>query len=197
MKNKRIIKTVAAIILTTLVLSFLISQLNVYKLSPYLCTVLLHTTPEEFCESDGSETDLAIFGYTYAKVDRDGNLFLILTNRQKQRWKNSYFYLHILQKVLGDTRDIGITPSVPTDETFKTFYDNSDECGYEISEDYTKIISEPDDSLFFYLVIPYACIAMQFFNDVPTDKIRCEFIKVDENNNIIETIIWPDDIPSY
>ncbi len=166
---------------------------NTFKLSPLVCKYMLKVTPEEFVDCSGEGTKIA-YGYTYAKVDRNGNLFLVLTDEELSYWKNSRFDLQVLQKVIGEERSIGIDIIPPQDSISKIFYDDADTaCGFEISNDYTKIIAGPGDDKSYFALIPSACIAVQFFDGKPSDEIKVEYIEVNESQEVINMFTWPDD----
>jgi len=166
---------------------------NTFKLSPLVCKYMLKVTPEEFVDCSGEGTKIA-YGYTYAKVDRNGNLFLVLTDEELSYWKNSRFDLQVLQKVIGEERSIGIDIIPPQDSISKIFYDDADTaCGFEISNDYTKIIAGPGDDKSYFVFIPSACIAVQFFDGKPSDEIKVEYIEVNESQEVINMFTWPDD----
>ena len=196
---KKRFKIIITFLISILLHVLFISQLNVYTLSPQICKFFFDVTPEEFCRTDGIDTPLSRIGYhfIYAETDKDGNLVLFLTDKQVRRWKSSYFPLQVLQKYYGNTRDIGIDLSEPTDELLKLFYDQAEQCGFYISDDFTKIIASPEDNMFYFAVLPNACIAMQFFDGTPSDDIQLIYTEVDANGNVTKTIKWLEgEVPS-
>ena len=98
----------------------------------------------------------------------------------------------MLQCVLGDARDIGI--QVDYSKDFFHLMEDAQTCGYEISNDYTKVIESYEDNSWYYPVIMSACVKMQMFEGKTCSDIRVEFFIVDANGEIIETITYPDDI---
>ena len=166
--------------------------LTILHLSPTVCGLSLDgVSPDSFCETKGSGTWLE-GKYLFADVDRDGCLILILKNNDLLEWKNTFVDLQVLQCVLGNTRDIGI--EVDYSKDFFHLMENANTCGYEISNDYTRIIESYEDDRWYYPVIMSACIKMQMFEGKTCSDIRVEFLRVDTNGKIAETIVYPDDI---
>ena len=94
------------------VIVFCILQINVYVFSPEICHVLMQKSPEEFCAEKGNGTLLGD-NYIYSRVNKNGNLFLVLSNSQKENWK----YLVLEDDVTNSFKKLG---------------------DIEISKDYTK-----------------------------------------------------------
>lgn len=167
------------------------SNCNKIVIDPDYCQNMFEMSPKDFCKNKGEGT-LVEDGYTFAKVDKNGYLILLLNDKELKEWKNKCLDLQILQAVLGDTRDIGVEISISEDDFIVgSLLKYVDECGYEISEDYKKVIVSPDDMISFFPFIMTACETMQMMNGTPTDEIKIEYIKVDENGKIIEKTIYP------
>lgn len=182
---------IAVFILVTTLSSYTPQPTIVYEISPKLCTTILGVEPVEFCDTKGANTIL-FNGFTSAEVNKNGNLILSLTEKELFYWKNSRVDLQILQKVVGEERNIGIKPTPPSDKIMKLLYDNAEQsCGFEISDDYTKIIANPGDDITYFAVIPSACIAMQLFNGKQSDEITVEYVETNEDGEIVKRIIWP------
>lgn len=167
------------------------SNCNKIVIDSNRCQSMFEMSPKDFCKNKGEGTDL-YDGYTFAKVDKNGYLILLLNDKELKEWKNKCLDLQILQAVLGDTRNIGVEISI-SEEYFivGSLLKYVDKCGYEISEDYKKVIVSPDDMISFFPFIMTACETMQMMNGTPTDEIKIEYIKVDENGKIIEKTIYP------
>lgn len=188
-----IIVGVIAVVLLLICLGGVIyfSNCNKIVIDSNRCQSMFEMSPKDFCKNKGEGTDL-YDGYTFAKVDKDGYLILFLSNNELKEWKNKLVGLQILQAVLGDTRDIGVEISISEDDFIVgSLLKYVDKCGYEISEDYKKVIVSPDDMISFFPFIMTACETMQMMNGTPTDEIKIEYIKVDENGKIIEKTIYP------
>ncbi len=167
------------------------SNCNKIVIDPDYCQNMFEMSPKDFCKNKGEGT-LVEDGYTFAKVDKDGYLILFLSDKELKKWKNNSLDLQILQAVLGDTRDIGVEISISEEDFIVgSLLKYVDKCGYEISEDYKKVIVSPDDMISFFPFIMTACETMQMMNGTPTDEIKIEYIKVDENDKIIEKTIYP------
>lgn len=191
-----IIVGVIAVVLLLICLGGVIyfSNCNKIVIDSNRCQSMFEMSPKDFCKNKGEGTDL-YDGYTFAKVDKDGYLILFLSNNELKEWKNKLVGLQILQAVLGDTRDIGVEISISEDDFIVgSLLKYVDKCGYEISEDYKKVIVSPDDMISFFPFIMSACEMMQIMNGTPTDQTQIEYIKVDLNGNIIEKTIWPDNV---
>ena len=170
------------------------SNCNKIVIDPNYCQNMFEMSPYDFLITRGQGTSLAD-GYTFARVDEAGYLILLLSDKELKEWKNNCLDLQILQAVLGDTRDIGVEISISEEDFIVgSFLEYADKCGWEISEDYKKVILSPDDMISFFPPIMSACRTMQMMNGTPTDEIRIEYIKVDETGKVIEKTIYPDNI---
>ena len=165
-------------------------QHTTLHLPPIVCQYMLGgVTPEEFCETKGAGT--VLHGcYKHAEVDSDGCLILVVENYIVKGWKDSLMSMQIMQCVFGEDRDIGVTVDYSLD--FLGFMENADTCGFEISEDYTKIIDEYGDNTFYSGYIMRACLAMQVFEGKTCENITVEYIRYEANGEVGERIIYPD-----
>jgi hypothetical protein len=150
---------------------------------------LAGVSPKEFCDTKGENTWLK-GKYLFARIDDDGCLILTLKNQVLSEWKNTFFELHVLQCVLGDSRNIGIELYYSKD--FMDYMLDADTCGYEISEDYTLVVESYDDNGWYYPVIIPACIKMQMLEGKKCSDITVEFIELDSDGNIVEKIVYPE-----
>ena len=195
-KNKALI-LLGIILFVILLVGFVISYIqncNRIVIDPDYCQNMFEMSPKDFCKNKGEGT-LVEDGYTFAKVDKNGYLILLLNDKELKEWKNKCLDLQILQAVLGDTRDIGVEISISEDDFIVgSLLKYTDKCGYEISEDYKKVIVSPDDMISFFPFIMNACETMQMMSGTPTDQIKIEYIKIDSRGNIIEKIIYPQNI---
>ena len=150
---KKRIKSFLAVLLAAVLIAiacgFFYTQYTVFELSPMILKAMVgkDISPEGFLLTKGKDT--ALFNaYTYARVNRDGNLILIMSEEEIIAYKNSNIdvRLGVFQRILGEERDIGVEPYMPEDDLVKTFLDGLDTCGLEISYDYTKIYESPDDN---------------------------------------------------
>ena len=166
-------------------------QMHEYHLSNKICETVFGMDSQSFCESKGKGT-LLENGYASAIVTADETLVLQLTDSQLDRWKNSSIQLQILQKILGKEKEIVSKIIVPTDPIAGTLYEDADvHCGFEISEDYSKIIAGPGDDKSYFLVVPKACLLMQVLQGVPSDKISVEYLEIDSNSRVTKRMCLP------
>ena len=164
-------------------------------ISPMLCESMLYgITPTDFCTTKGAGTFLE-GRYLQAHVDDDGCLILTLENETISEWKNSFTFLQILQCVLGENRDIGITIDYSKD--FLDMMKDAHACGYEISEDFTKVVESSEDSSWYFPFTTLACAIMQVFEGKTCTEIKVEHIEIDADGKVIDTFIFPDDSESF
>ena len=194
-KNKRILLCILCVGLCLIIYGVsYIAKLNIFVLSPQVAKAFTGNDPETFCSTNGADTTFYRM-FTYAKVKKNGDLILVMTDQQIEDWKNGNFYLQLLQKIVGSERQIVTEVIPPTDPFSELFYKDADIlCGFEISEDYTRIYADPEDGTFLYFgFVPHACLAMQVLSGKPSDEISYTFIEYDEEGNIVEQFVWPDD----
>ena len=159
-------------------------------LPPAVCSYMFNgVTPEEFCANRGADTVLRD-AYVSAEVDKDGCLILILEEAVAEQWKNSLVSLQILQCVLGDSRDIGVTVDYSND--YLGFMENAHTCGFEIAEDYTKIIDEYGDNTFYLPEVMIACLEMQVFAGKTCENIIVEYLRYDKDGEVADHVVYPD-----
>ena len=199
MKKYALVGICVAFIIVLLVISGVkfFEKINVFTLSPKVAKIFTGESPEDFCSGDEQNFSLRHTFYTYAKVDRQGNLVLVMTDDQIDNWKNADFYLQLLQKIVGNERQVVSEIIPPEDSFFHTlFYEKADVlCPYEISEDYTHVYAGPEDDDFLYFpILPYMCITMQVLSGKNSDEISYTFTEFDKDGNIIEEYVWPDDV---
>ena len=205
MKKRSLALLVALILLLSFVLTSCGSAIfpyNVYRLSPDVCGVVIsgEITPQSFVETEGADTEL-YNGYTYATVDKDGYLILVLSNDQRDQWKQSDFGLRILATLWEGKRDIGVTPfdlendflGDPLSELEKILYEGALESGLELSDDYRTVIGETGDNTFYFPWFMHMGVFMQLLEGVPSDEIRVEYIEYGANGDVVERVVWPDD----
>ena len=131
-------KIICISLITFIIVIFIVSIILYYRftystlhLSPELCENCLNgISPSDFCETKGKGTWLEN-KYLFAKIDADGCLLITLKNNVISDWKNTFTTLQILQCVLGEDRDIGITIDYSLD--FMDYMKDAYTCGFEIS----------------------------------------------------------------
>ena len=195
MKSKSILIFLLAL---TLILTVLPSCNNkdsseqvTLHMSPTMAEYMLAgVKANEFCESKGKGTFLEN-KYSQAYIDQDGCLILTLSAETISEWKNTFTVLQILQCVLGDTRDIGITVDYSKD--FMDFMKDAHTCGYEISEDFTTVIESPEDNSWYFPFISVACTVMQIFEGKTCTQVKAVHMQVDENGEVFDIYTYPDD----
>ena len=208
MKKRSVALLTALVLLLSFVLTSCGSALfpyNVYRLSPDVFGTLFSgdITPQDFVETEGEETWL-YQNYVYAKVDKDGYLILVLTNEQRDGWKNSDFTLRVLATIWEGHKDIGVAPidwenewgedpDDPIKNLQRTVLEEAVACGLKMSDDYRQIVGEPGDDTFCYPWFIHMGVFMQLLEGVPSDEIYVEYIEYDEYGREIDRVIWPDD----
>ncbi len=195
MKNKSVVAVLLAVMLVTItILTTCIknkTNQTTLHISPMLCTAMFEgVLPNEFCAAKGENTFLEN-NYLQAQVDKDGCLILTLNSKVISEWKKTFTVLQVLQCVLGDSRNIGITVDYSKD--FMDYMKDAHTCGYEISEDFTKVIESPEDNGWYFPFTTIACAIMQVFEGKTCTEIKVEHVEVNENGEAIETFIFPDD----
>ena len=194
-KTRAIVLTIIAIVMWLLVIGISIadklSQYNVFRLSPEMSEYFVFKTPKEFCETKG-EGGIWENNYSFAYVDKRGNLVLILTDEEIQTYKNNSHYLQVLQAVLGDTRDIGVEINYNYDPLYYIKF--ASRCGIEVSEDFKTFTKGPGGDRFYVPVVAAACMDIQILNGVPSDEISVDYYLYDENGNVKQHISYPEDL---
>ena len=184
---------IAAVCLSLIILSTVcLGKLNFFNLSPRIAKMFIGEDPEVFCANNG-ETSSLYQMFVYANVTKSGNLILIMTDEQVESWKNSNFYLQLLQKIVGNKRQVVSETVPPADPILKIFYEDADKCGYIISEDYTVVCADENSLSLYFPMLTYPCIAMQVLSGKPSDEISYTYIEYDGAGNIVSEYIWPDD----
>ena len=197
MKTKsKIIPVLGIVVLAILlILSCVIVYHHKYNkliIDPVDSDALFHMSAKDFCESKGKGTCIE-GAYTFAKVDKDGYLILIMSDFQLNDWKSSRYDTIALQAVLGEKKDIGVKiPNTDDDVLLKNIIKYADQCGFDISNDYKTIVASPGDDKSYEPFIIMACDFMQLCEGTPSDKIKVEYTEIDENGNIIKKVVWPD-----
>ena len=166
-------------------------QIHEFRLTNKICEAIFGINSQTFYKTKGEGT-LLENGYTDVSMTDNETLILKLTDSQLNTWKNSIIHLQILQKILGDEKEIVSQVIVPTDLLYGTLYEDADiHCGFEISEDFSRVIAGPGDDKSYYLIVPKACLLMQFFQGVPSDKISVEYIEVNAAGSVISRANFP------
>lgn len=167
-----------------------ISDQTTLHIPPTLCeSMLAGVTPAGFCDTEGQGTFLEK-KFLQAHVDDDGCLILTLERDIINEWKNTFVAMQVLQCVLGDSRDIGITIDYSKD--FMDYMEDAHTCGFEISEDFTKIVASPDDNHWYYPLITWACAMQQIFEEKICTEIKVTYVDVNDDGEVISTTIFPD-----
>ena len=192
MKKKVLCVVGFIIIIIAICLILLNMNYTTYKLSPSVCNVILGVTPSNFVDNQGQDT-LLKNGYTYAKIDKDGNLILILSKSEENAWKSRIFTLAILDTIWGEKSNLGVEFIGPQDDFEKTLFDAVVSCGLELSQDYTMVVAESKDNTLYYPWFINMGVTMQVFEGVPSEEIRVEYIEYNQNGKIVNHVVWPDD----
>ena len=182
------IACIAMVLLSVFVCYYFKRNYSILHLSPSMCEISLNgVSPETFCRSKGAGTWIE-GKYLFANVDNDGCLILAVKNDVISAWKSTYLELQILQCVIGSSRDIGVTVDYSMD--FMSLMENADTCGYEISEDFSKVVHSPGDNHWYFPFIVTGCATMQMFDGETCSENYVEFTEIDENGKIVEKIVF-------
>lgn len=166
----------AAAILILFVVFFILFNYNCYKLTPNICELALGESPKDFVQTNGGDSIISN-SYTYAKMDRDGNLILILSNSQLRAWKENSISIEILRIVTDRELDIGkMGEFVPADFIEENIIELAKNTEIEVSEDYKKIIVKSNSSTIISWALQNACTMMQIFNDVEEEDFLLEIL---------------------
>lgn len=205
-------RSLALLLALSLLLSFALTSCgtavlpyNVYRLSPDVFGTLFSgdITPQDFVKTKGADTAL-YNNYTYAKVNRRGDLVLVLTNEERDAWKNSDLLLRALATLWQGEKDIGVEPidwendwsddpDDLMDQFSKLYCEAVIACGLELSYDYKTVTGEPGDDTLYFPWFIHMGVFMQLLEGVPADEIRVEYVEYDGQGNEIARVIWPDD----
>ena len=195
MRKPKIISLLASIIVLLSIIVFYQFTYTTLHLSPEMCEISLDgVSPKYFCDNGGSGTWLE-GKYLKAKTDADGCLIITLKKAVISEWKNTFVDLQILQCVCADRPEMGINVDYSRD--FLSYMENAHTCGFEISENFTRVIDSPDDNTWYYPIIVPACARMQMFEGKSCSEIKVEYIEINESGEIINTVIFPDDADSF
>ena len=200
MNKKKVITLIGAVLVLALVLAIAIvafeSQYTHIRLDEKTCTMLFEMTPQEVhenydaydCYVKSGEDGYNVY-YTFARVDKNGYLVLTLDKEELQMWKNSVQTLQFLQIMVGDDIDLGVTIFGDEDTLFySTYYKWAKEVTFELSKDYKKITTTADDVLLGAAALSGAALYAQIFEEVPSDQTTVEYVIVDENGNVLDTL---------
>lgn len=201
MNTKKKIFIISGIILLLTLLTVLCvvtyrHKFNKLIIDPYYCETLLEVSPDDFCKSKGEGTFIEN-AYTFARVDKNGYLILIMSDSQLNKWKSLRYDTIALQAVLGDSKDIGVR--IPDNYDGDIWLENitkyADGCGFDISNDYKTIVASPGDDKSYMPFIIMACNFMQLCEGTPSDQIKVEYTEIDKDGNVVEQIIFPGEYP--
>lgn len=198
MKKKRVLPLaiLSVLIIAIIFIVLFISNLNIYTINEDVCNSIFNQkTPQEFCETKGSYTDLE--DYFFAHVDKDGNLLLALTDKQLKNWITSSSNLKAIDIVTGGRTEFFESYDVDMNDSVEKglFYDFQ-EGTVIVSDDYKKITikyGEMHEILSSFFRITNGCIHMQLLNGIPSEDITLQLVVVNQNGEIVTDLTWPKD----
>ena len=183
------IAVIASIIVISILSVLLISKLNVVTLTPHLCNwLLLGNTPQSFCETEGAGTSLED-GYVFSGVDKNGNLIIVMTDAQKDNWRNGEASLQIMQKAFPD-KDIVSNIKPPDMVIWKQLYETAkvENC-VVISDDYKTVQAYSGSNILYHSVWVKGCLLTQIIQGVDTADIYLEYFYYDDKNEVLGRVI--------
>ncbi len=145
-------------------------------------------TPTEFCETEGEGTFFEN-GYLDAYVHEDGCLILKVTQSKIEEWKATDYYMEILQKALGEERDIGV--EVGRNQVEYDLLHCVNEGDFIISEDFTSITSTENGNPIVYGFLLVACVKMQIINGGDC-SISCTLFETNNDGELFELSKFPE-----
>lgn len=167
------------------------TELQEFRLSTKICKTIFGVDSKDFYNTKGKNT-LLENGYTKVELTEDDVLILHLTEAQVDSWRNSNVSLQILQKILGADKKIVSQIIAPTDPLYSIFYIDADtQCGFEISDDFSKIVAGPGDDKTYWLVIPPACLMMQVLQGKPSEEISVEYFEYNSEGDLTSHAFFP------
>lgn len=167
---------------------FIVTKLDIYRIPTVACNTLFGTTPNNFIKTQGAGS-LLQNGYTFAWVDKDGNLAIAMTDQQRDQWKQACVWLQVLS--LAVDKDLGVEIRPSDDWTYSWALQVAPTCNYEISEDYTQLVANPDSSIFIFPFLMGGCIMMQVLDKKACEDICVEYIELNKNGEIIDRVLYP------
>lgn len=187
---------ISVIVVASILIWVISSRYDIYTISPEACTTLFYLSPEEFCEKSGRDTELQN-EYTYARVDRKGNLILVLDAVQLENWTDwtEEFLGRMSNKSNVSTKDHTYVGLFPNKDDFMS---GADSAGFSVSSDYSKVTVEYDaDFSYLFIVLP-SCVKMQIVDGKAMEKISVQFIfKGKSEGEIQYQSVWPEDDTIY
>ncbi len=184
---KKVLIIVCIIAMISLPVIFYASQINVYFFSPDICHILMQESPEEFCAERGNSTLLGS-NYIYSRVDKSGNLLLVLSDSQKENWRNSVLDDDLTNSFRG-LGECEISPNY-TKCTFKCYKET-------VLDNSTSFVMNVLDAVFIQAIegkksedIKVDC----YFVDAVTEEVKYHVVFPDKN---LKFTIHPDDFSSY
>ena len=191
-----IMPLMTVIIAASVIICIVWSKYDMYTISPKACATLFSCSPAEFCEQAGKDTELQ-GGYTYARVDRNGNLILVLDNSELESWVfwDREFLSHMQRVTNTSSEGNGYIGLFPNKEDFMNGAGNS---GFAVSDDYSKVTVEYNaDLTYLFMVLP-SCVKMQIAEGKDMETIKIEFVFEGEDEGEIQyQSVWPDDDKIY
>ena len=194
---KKITKNlIIASIITIMFILFLVlvvTNYNYYKISPVICELAIGSSPEEFVNTSGVDTML-FRGYTYSKLDTDGNLILILSDKELEQWKKTSLSLEILRIVTNDAIDLGIDERYTPENFIEEISINSAKrVKMQVSSDFTEITYGEEGSRIISGYLVNACAIMQIINGFDINEYRIEEIMYNNEGDILVHNLWTSD----
>ena len=184
---KKVVIIVCIIAMVSLPVIFYASQINIYTFSPLICRVLFQETPEEFCAEKVGNNALG-GNYIYSRVDRNGNLFLALTDNQIENWKNALFKNDLFRPIMG-AGDIKFFEDY-TKCTVKCYKETvlDDIASFSLNAVYAVFMQAIEGKKSEDIKVDY------YFVDAVTEEVKYHVVFPDKN---LKFTIHPDDFSSY
>lgn len=165
-------------------------EYNVYKFSPAVCAGVFSKTPEEFVET-------SLLDCTYKKVDREGNLIIVMTDDEVDSWGWLYWDNELIRRLQGKGRDPNFVESIINNPMAIYAINDAETSGVKVSEDCTQVVYEGDVDPFFLAFVLPACLLRQTVSGVDFDKVKIEFTFYDKYGEVEYQSTFPGDDVIY
>lgn len=147
-------------------------DISIYELPPEVCRIFFGCTPNEFFDKTMTYYDSEVDFRKKSKVDKNGNLVLVLNEQDKEAWKSALADVISLEDIRGN-------PNIIVSEDCKKVT--------VICYKETASLDTMDAAFGLYSYLVY-----QLFNGVPPEEISIDFSLKD---GVTEEIVYSESYP--